>query len=645
MRKLIQMGEMRSFQWLVVVFVPLILGSTGCFGEISGETDEVGDGENLAPTAWFEVPSASMDGLQVAGDASGSTDPDGTIVDYLWDWSGAGSGQESGVAPVWTYLADGVYEVTLTVTDNEGATDSEMRLVSVSGTGGVIGPVFSTDVNGMSVDFDASGSTSVGSNPRTYQWEFGDGASIVNPDAIPSCPLRSENLLPNTDFTGGWYHPPSSTVSNGVVTFATLPGLESVVSPAIPVEAGQIYTASFDLKSDDFPGGQVQFYLEVNNTTRGIQQIASTRQAVSKAGVFEECSIVWRAVPGDTTAKLVMAVFENQPSDLVSPGNGPIHLANPYFGKGVGFEKPPTSKPPFKSMGDPVHIASDGTWFLHGEPFFPKSMFTNVNTRSDFNFYSSKGWNCQQWAIAPIMVTKAHAAGMKSFLNVSQYMDPDFWAYNNTAAIDDLWDGLTGPEQDSVIGWYWDNENNFDEWAVPQAMVAHIRSRAPHLPIVALQGFHGVARQYNSLVDASGVYISPEGTETGNAGGSIKGLNVLECIEQNTTLPIYGQMNTPGSSESLRGRFNDALLGGARMLGMYADGPFAATPALENHPWWADSLALTAEMDVLWNQVRVQVTSPTVTHVYPGAGTYTVTLTVTDERGGIAHISQDVTLQ
>lgn len=60
-------------------------------------------------------------GLPVTFSSSGSTDPDGTIVSYLWDFGS--SGAPSTLAnPIKTYTEPGPYTVTLTVTDNNGAT-------------------------------------------------------------------------------------------------------------------------------------------------------------------------------------------------------------------------------------------------------------------------------------------------------------------------------------------------------------------------------------------------------------------------------------------------------------------------------------------------------------------------------------------
>ena len=70
---------------------------------------------NQAPVASFT--SVATD-LAVAFDGSGSTDPDGTVASYAWDF---GDGASSTVQkPSHTYGVAGTYSVKLTVKDDKG---------------------------------------------------------------------------------------------------------------------------------------------------------------------------------------------------------------------------------------------------------------------------------------------------------------------------------------------------------------------------------------------------------------------------------------------------------------------------------------------------------------------------------------------
>src|SRR5690606_18159292 len=83
---------------------------------------------NAAPVAAFELET---DELAVSVDGSGSSDPDGQVTSYVWDFGDGGSA--TGVTASHTYAEAGTYEVTLTVTDDAGATAEVTREVTVAG--------------------------------------------------------------------------------------------------------------------------------------------------------------------------------------------------------------------------------------------------------------------------------------------------------------------------------------------------------------------------------------------------------------------------------------------------------------------------------------------------------------------------------
>jgi PKD repeat protein len=89
-----------------------------------------GGGGNQSPTAAAGGPYTGIAGSPIGFSSAGSSDPDGSITGYLWDF---GDGGTSGVAnPSHTYSLPGDYTATLTVTDNQGATGTAQAAVTVA---------------------------------------------------------------------------------------------------------------------------------------------------------------------------------------------------------------------------------------------------------------------------------------------------------------------------------------------------------------------------------------------------------------------------------------------------------------------------------------------------------------------------------
>ena len=88
---------------------------------------------NRPPVARISAtPTSGGSPLVVAFDGSGSTDPDGTIASYAWDF---GDGQQAtGAKTSHTYTKGGTFTVTLTVKDNTGATASTTVSIQVNAT-------------------------------------------------------------------------------------------------------------------------------------------------------------------------------------------------------------------------------------------------------------------------------------------------------------------------------------------------------------------------------------------------------------------------------------------------------------------------------------------------------------------------------
>ncbi|MBE7163090.1 MAG: PKD domain-containing protein, partial [Williamsia herbipolensis] len=138
-------------------------------GATSSTTKNVTVAANVAPSASF---TASTNALTVSVDASASTDPDGTIASYAWDFGDRTTG--TGATVNHTYGTAGTYTIGLTVTDDDGTTASTTRTVTVAPSNQPPVATFTSSASGLTVNFDASASNDPDGSIDSYSWDFGD---------------------------------------------------------------------------------------------------------------------------------------------------------------------------------------------------------------------------------------------------------------------------------------------------------------------------------------------------------------------------------------------------------------------------------------------------------------------------------------
>ena len=145
---------------------------------------------NRAPTAALSHAGVPVPGIPVTLDASGSSDPDGSIATYEWDLDGDGS-YETFTGPLAsaqrTFPASGNRTVGVRVTDDQGATAIAAITVSVDAP-----PLPSLSVApspatvGSPVAFNAQGSTDPDGSISRYEWDLdGDGTYESDTQTLP----------------------------------------------------------------------------------------------------------------------------------------------------------------------------------------------------------------------------------------------------------------------------------------------------------------------------------------------------------------------------------------------------------------------------------------------------------------------------
>lgn len=135
--------------------------------------------KNRPPVADLNNPKLTINRNElVSFDASTSYDVDGEIVTYTWSF---GDGQAAaGVTVTHSYVYPGFYILTLTVNDNDGATDEykqSIQVTQVLNEPPVAAFVSSVKTVGTEqiVSFDASDSYDPDGTIDFYSWDFGDG--------------------------------------------------------------------------------------------------------------------------------------------------------------------------------------------------------------------------------------------------------------------------------------------------------------------------------------------------------------------------------------------------------------------------------------------------------------------------------------
>ncbi|MCW3985053.1 MAG: PKD domain-containing protein, partial [Candidatus Bathyarchaeota archaeon] len=135
---------------------------------------------NRPPIASFtESAETVLTAEPIYFDASASYDPDGTIASYFWDF-GDGS-NATGVIVEHAYADDGTYTVTLTVTDDDEATDTTMSTKTVLNRYPIASFTESAETvyTGETITFNASDSYDPDGTITSYFWDFGDGTNAT----------------------------------------------------------------------------------------------------------------------------------------------------------------------------------------------------------------------------------------------------------------------------------------------------------------------------------------------------------------------------------------------------------------------------------------------------------------------------------
>jgi PKD repeat protein/RNA polymerase subunit RPABC4/transcription elongation factor Spt4 len=128
---------------------------------------------NRLPTANVNGPYSAEATDPISFSSSGSTDPDGFIVQYLWNFGDGNSSADAN--PSHAYAEPGTYTVSLRVDDDSGASHTVTTSATISPKPPIAeanGPYIGGATD--SIEFSSEGSYDPDGNITQYEWDFGD---------------------------------------------------------------------------------------------------------------------------------------------------------------------------------------------------------------------------------------------------------------------------------------------------------------------------------------------------------------------------------------------------------------------------------------------------------------------------------------
>ena len=127
---------------------------------------------NVLPAAAF---TQSANRLAASFDGTTSSDTDGTIASYDWDFGDGTTG--TGATANHNYAAEGTYTVKLKVTDNSGGTNEVSHDITVTDPNALPTAAFTSSTTDLTASLNGSTSSDPDGTIASYEWDFGDGTT------------------------------------------------------------------------------------------------------------------------------------------------------------------------------------------------------------------------------------------------------------------------------------------------------------------------------------------------------------------------------------------------------------------------------------------------------------------------------------
>ncbi|MGD8587508.1 MAG: PKD domain-containing protein [Chromatiales bacterium] len=619
----------------------LISSSAAAPGGIAGLLDP--EAQNVPPVSDPNGPYTGVVGVNVMFDGTGSTDPDGTIVSYDWDFGDGGTG--TGASPQYAYAADGTYTVSLTVTDDAGDSDTATTTASIDPAN----QAPTADPNGpyngtvdIPLSFDGSGSNDPDGSIVAYDWDFGDGStgSGVSPTHTYSADRDFTVSLTVTDDAG------ATDTATTIATIA-LGNQPPVSDPNGPYSGTVGVAVSFDGSGSSDPDGSIVAYdwdFGDGNTGSGV----SPSHSYAAAGTYNVTLTVTDDA-GATDSAMTTAAIGDAPQDPIADPNGPY---TGIVGEAVSFDGSGSFDPDGGTIAQYDWDFGDGN--------------TGTGVSPTHSYAAAASYTVSLTVVDDEGAVSAPATTTANIdVNQAPTADPN-GPYSGVVGVNVMFDGTGSTDPDgTIVSYDWDfGDGGTGIGASPQHAYAAAGTYTVALTVTDNLGDTGTGTTTAEIVVGN---LPPTADPNGPYSGTV-GVPV--------TFDGSGSSDPDGSIVAYEWDFGDGNTGtGVSPTHTYtADGTYTVSLTVTDDAGDSDSASTTATIGIgnqppvadpngpYSGQIGVALTfdgtgstdpdgtivsydwdfgdgtvvsdaGPTPSHTYTAEGTYNVTLTVTDDAG------------
>ncbi|MFC7081229.1 PKD domain-containing protein [Halorussus caseinilyticus] len=276
---------------------------------------------NRAPSAAVAYgPTAPAVGQQVTFDASRSSDADGTVAEYRWDFGGGATARGERVSHA--FAAAGTHTVELTVVDDDGATVTTTKSVAVS-------PPVTTTVPITTTTTTATTTTSVGA-PTTTTTPPPSGGCRAAPPKMQAVQLHTEDTRIETGDPGRISGSIATDITNDCpikvqLTLKVPNGVRIEGGSDIQSGGGGLVTSTFTVE----PGEVKSIDADVYGSSAGRKVVHSSityfpvgRKDLAREADTGSLQFVIRPDSGGTTTDAAMGDSSEKKTERDTDGDG-----------------------------------------------------------------------------------------------------------------------------------------------------------------------------------------------------------------------------------------------------------------------------------------------------------------------------------